>query len=170
MDVTNDMELTFSMEETIGTADGETETLPLEDASSQEELSLESEAQRLMARIAELEGELERRDTLAARMTRECEEFERYFPEVPLRELPDSVWTQVHSGVPLAAAYALYERGLANEQRRIEQQNAKNAAHTVGLPSPAGAGYFSPAQVRAMSRDEVREHYDRIFESMRHWH
>ena len=92
MDVTNDMELTFPMEETIGTADGEAETPLSEDASSQEvEPSSESEAQRLMARIAELEGELERRDTLAARMTRECEEFERYFPEVPLRELPDIV-------------------------------------------------------------------------------
>lgn len=124
----------------------------------------------LLERIAQLEQELERRDTLTARMTRECEDFERYFPEVSLRELPDSVWTQVHGGVPLAAAYALYERGLANEKRRVEQQNARNAAHTAGLPSPAGANYFSPAQVRAMSRDEVREHYDRIFESMRHWH
>ncbi len=145
------------------------ETVSQETRSSMDENSGGDDVQSLTARIAQLEAELERRDTLAARMARECEEFEHYFPEVSLRELPDRVWTQVHGGVPLAAAYALYERGLANEKRRIERQNACNTAHTVGVPSPAGAGYFSPAQVRAMSRDEVREHYDRIFESMRHW-
>ena len=164
MDQTNEIP-----EVSTETQDAETEAcVPGQEMASDD--PSDSGEQSLLERIAQLEQELERRDTLAARMTRECEEFERYFPEVPLRELPDSVWTQVHSGVPLAAAYALYERGLANEQRRIEQQNARNAAHTAGLPSPAGAGYFSPAQVRAMSRDEVREHYDRIFESMRHWH
>ena len=129
----------------------------------------ESEENRLRARIAELEEELERRDTLSARMTRECEEFEQYFPEISLRKLPDSVWSQVYAGVPLAAAYALYERGLQNERAQAERQSAHNLQHTAGLPSSAGASYFSPAQVRAMSRDEVREHYDRIFESMRHW-
>lgn len=123
----------------------------------------------LRARIAQLETELMQRDELACRMTREFAEFERYFPEVSLRELPDHIWEQVHRGVPLAAAYALYERGLANEKKRIEEQKAHNMAHTAGVPSSSGATYFSPAQVRAMSRDEVREHYDRIFESMRHW-
>lgn len=138
------------------------------DVSVQDEAA-ESEENRLRARVAELEEELERRDTLTARMTRECEEFEQYFPDVSLRKLPDSVWSQVHAGVPLAAAYALYERGLQNERARAECQSARNLQHTAGLPSSAGASYFSPAQVRAMSRDEVREHYDRIFESMRHW-
>ena len=38
-----------------------------------------------------------------------------------------------------------------------------------GMAEAAKPSYFSPAQVRAMSRREVRENYDRIFESMRHW-
>ena len=139
------------------------------DVPVEPEALAESETHRLRARVAELEEELERRDTLSVRMTRECAEFEQYFPEVSLRKLPDSVWAQVRQGVPLAAAYALYERGLQNERAEAERQNARNAQRTAGLPSCAGANYFSPAQVRAMSRDEVREHYDRIFESMRHW-
>ena len=123
----------------------------------------------LTARVRELEQELEMRRTLADRMTRECEEFEQYFPDVSLRTLPDSVWSQVHAGVPLAAAYALYERGVQNQQRAAEEQAARRDALSTGLPGAAQASYFSPSQVRAMSRQEVRENYDRIFESMRHW-
>ena len=123
----------------------------------------------LTARVRELEQEIEARNTLADRMTRECEEFEAYFPEVSLRSLPDSVWTQVHAGVPLAAAYALYERGLQNQRREAEEQTTRKDALSVGLPAAAQSNYFSPSQVRAMSRQEVRENYDRIFESMRHW-
>ncbi len=123
----------------------------------------------LTARVCELEQEIEARRTLSDRMTRECEEFEAYFPEVSLRTLPDSVWTQVRAGVPLAAAYALYERGLQNQKRAAEEQTARRDALSVGLPGAAQSNYFSPSQVRAMSRQEVRENYDRIFESMRHW-
>lgn len=123
----------------------------------------------LTARVRELEQELEMRRTLADRMTRECEEFEQYFPDVSLRTLPDSVWSQVHAGVPLAAAYALYERGVQNQERAAEEQAARRDALSTGLPGAAQASYFSPSQVRAMSRQEVRENYDRIFESMRHW-
>ena len=38
-----------------------------------------------------------------------------------------------------------------------------------GMVDAAKPSYFSPAQVRAMSVHEVRENYDAIFESMRHW-
>lgn len=109
------------------------------------------------------------RQTLTDRMARECEEFEVYFPDVSLRSLPDSVWTQVHAGVPLAAAYALYERGVQNQKKAAEEQTARKEALSTGLPGAAQSNYFSPSQVRAMSRQEVRENYDRIFESMRHW-
>ena len=83
----------------------------------------------LQARVLELEDALAARKALSDRMTRECEEFESYFPEVSLRTLPDEVWGQVRAGVPLAAAYALYERGLCNQARAAEAQNARNAAH-----------------------------------------
>jgi hypothetical protein len=119
--------------------------------------------------LKKLEAELAGREQLVARMTHECEEFEAYFPETSLRTIPDSVWSQVHAGVPLAAAYALYERGIQNQKKKDEQREARAASCLAGLPGAGEEHYFSPAQVRAMSRREVRENYDRIFESMRHW-
>ena len=148
------------------TVDTEEQDLPTADEEAIEPVS---EVEVLRARVAELEATLSEREQLAERMTRECEEFEAYFPEVSLRSLPESVWTQVHAGVPLAAAYALYERGVQNQKKKTEEQAARAATCTVGLPGAADEHYFSPAQVRAMSRREVRENYDRIFESMRHW-
>ena len=148
------------------TVDTEEQDLPTADEEAIEPVS---EVEVLRARVAELEATLSKREQLAERMTCECEEFEAYFPEVSLRSLPESVWTQVHAGVPLAAAYALYERGVQNQKKKTEEQAARAATCMVGLPGAADEHYFSPAQVRAMSRREVRENYDRIFESMRHW-
>lgn len=146
------------------------ESIPAEETEPMSEAEeTATTIETLTARVRELEEEIEARNTLADRMTRECEEFEAYFPEVSLRSLPDSVWMQVHAGVPLAAAYALYERGLQNQRRAAEEQTARKDALSVGLPAAAQSNYFSPSQVRAMSRQEVRENYDRIFESMRHW-
>ena len=135
---------------------------PKEDAKA---LTIEA----LNARIWELEELLAQREAVADRMMRECEEFESYFPEVTLRQVPAEVWNRVQAGIPLAAAYALYERGVRNRAQAAQEQNARNAAHLPTAPAPAESRYFSPAQVRAMSRREVRENYDRIFESMRHW-
>ena len=139
------------------------------ETTSKQEEDVAATIETLSARVRELEQEIEARNSLTDRMTRECEEFEVYFPEVSLRTLPESVWTQVQAGVPLAAAYALYERGLQNQRRAAEEQTARKDALSVGLPAAAQSNYFSPSQVRAMSRQEVRENYDRIFESMRHW-
>lgn len=137
------------------------------EASAEEAKTLTIEA--LNARIWELEELLAQREAVADRMMRECEEFESYFPEVTLRQVPDEVWNRVQSGIPLAAAYALYERGVRNRAQAAQEQNARNAAHLPTATASAESRYFSPAQVRAMSRREVRENYDRIFESMRHW-
>jgi hypothetical protein len=137
------------------------------EASAEEAKTLTIEA--LNARIWELEELLAQREAVADRMMRECEEFESYFPEVTLRQVPDEVWNRVQSGIPLAAAYALYERGIRNQATAAQEQNARNAAHLPTATASAESRYFSPAQVRAMSRREVRDNYDRIFESMRHW-
>ncbi len=129
-----------------------------------------------MDRIAQLTAELEtlRREqsaqaALSERMTRECAEFEAHFPAVAMQEIPDDVWEKVHGGVPLAAAYALYAHGQALARRRETQAAERMAQSAAGLPGDAAGGYFSPSQVRAMSRAEVRDNYDRVLESMRHW-
>ncbi len=43
------------------------------------------------------------------------------------------------------------------------------AGRSAGSLSGAADSLFSPAEVRAMSRAEVRANLDRIRESMRHW-
>ncbi len=109
------------------------------------------------------------RERQSTRVERECAEFERYFPEVALRYVPDEVWEQVHAGVPLAAAYALYDRGRKNAEHADAAARERCALMPTVLGETGGQEYFSPAQVRAMNSREVRENYDRIFESMRHW-
>ena len=162
----NEMTLTVEDTEKESLEEMQPEEMPTEEQDAQQPAY---DVETLLARIDELERTLAEREQLAERMTRECEEFEAYFPEISLRSLPESVWTQVHAGVPLAAAYALYERGLQNQKKKAEEQAARAKNCSVGLPGAGEEHYFSPAQVRAMSRREVRENYDRIFESMRHW-
>lgn len=138
------------------------EAMPVQDAPASDG---EDELAQLRARVCELEAQIEQRE----RVGRECEEFEQYFPDVPLRAVPDEVWGRVRTGVPLSAAYALYEARSRRESETAQREAERHAMMSVGIPDEAGRDYFSPAQVRAMSQREVRENYDRIFESMRHW-
>jgi hypothetical protein len=133
-----------------------------EQAASQD---VEDELTVLRERVRTLETELEARE----RVGRECEEFGQYFPDVPLQAVPDEVWGRVRSGVPLSAAYALYETRTRREREAAERERSRTAAMSLGIPDEAARDYFSPAEVRAMSPCEVRANYDRIFESMRHW-
>ncbi len=48
-------------------------------------------------------------------------------------------------------------------------QNAQNERLAVGNGGGMPQEYLTPAQVRAMDRREVREHYALIIESMKHW-
>lgn len=129
----------------------------------------EAELARLRERVGQLEEQIRQSELLSDRVREECSEFEQYFPDVPLRRVPDGVWEQVRQGVPLAAAYALYEKKQTDKKEAYRRRNEQSAARSAGMPEAAGKQYFSPAEVRAMSQHQVRENYDRIFESMRHW-
>ena len=140
---------------------------PLEE--TEEPKASQDETAALRARIDELEQELAERVQMSNRMERECTEFETYFPDVSLKGVPDEVWGQVHAGVPLSAAYALYEKKQQKQKADAQRISQRGESLTAGIVDTAGNEYFSPAQVRAMSPSEVRQNYDRIFESMRHW-
>lgn len=127
------------------------------------------EVKALRTRIGELEAQLAERERLSERIGREYDEFASYFPEVSLHRVPDEVWGQVKAGVPLSAAYALYEKKQQRQRETVERIGARGTAMTAGNVDAAGEQYFSPSQVRAMSPTEVRANYDRIFDSMRHW-
>lgn len=128
-----------------------------------------TEAATLTQRIIQLERELAEERVAVRRMMEECGEFSSCFPDVSLQSVPEDVWNRVREGVPLAAAYALYEKKRNSQRAQADARNQQNAAQSSGVICGGDARYFSPAEVRAMSRGEIRQNYDRIFESMRHW-
>ena len=103
-------------------------------------------------------------------MERELEEFSEYFPEVRAEKIPEEIWERVKGGESLAASYALFIRKGELERSRISDFNKKNRKMSSGsLVSDEGEKYYSPSEVRKMTPAEVRQNYDVIIESMRHW-
>ena len=157
--------------------------IPL-DAASEDELAEASEPSAedsekdgqldiLRAEIEELRGEIARRDAIEEsnrRVMRECEEFKEYFPEIELSAIPDGVWESVKGGLPLAASYALYARKEELHKNRIDEINRRNKLMSAGSVRRDGEEkYYSPSEVRSMTRDQVKSNYSDIIESMRHW-
>lgn len=57
------------------------------------------------------------------------------------------------------------------KQAQVAAVNERNSERSAGRLSPQdGEEYFSPNEVRAMSREAVRDNYERILRSMKHWH
>lgn len=131
-----------------------------------EENGSEEEKSKLLCKISELERELAARDRNSAQK----KELRELFPDADPENLPDSVSEQYEKGVPLAAAYALYQHIQSLERRRAEEQSQKNAKFIPGeLGGNTQNVYFTAEEVRAMSHDRVRMHFQSILESMRHW-
>ena len=97
--------------------------------------------------------------------------FHALFPDVKAEEIPGSVWEQVEAGESLTASYAVHFVAALRDKERIERLNAENekAAPPPVRHDGKEESYFSPEAVRAMSRDEVRKHYQEILRSMDHW-
>ena len=103
-------------------------------------------------------------------MMSEYSEFSQMFPDVSLESVNESVWDDVKKGIPLAAAYALYDKKNELASRAAATVNEKNSAVSTGAVSGAGCDeYYSPSEVRAMSRGEVRANFDKIMSSMKKW-
>ena len=63
------------------------------------------------------------------------------------------------------------ELATMQEHARVASVNDKNGRQSAGkLEQKGDEDYFSPDEVRAMSREAVRTHYDGIVRSMKHWH
>ena len=134
------------------------------DTQSAEALKREIEA--LRAEISRLETE---RDT-QSRILKEISDFNSLFPYVEMDSIPESVWESVRNGTPLIASYALYEKRLAAEEARIAKINAANASRSPGIAGrDLVSEYFTPDEVKKMSRSEVHANYSKIKESMKKW-
>ena len=138
----------------------------LESAAEATIASLLEEISTLKEQIAKLEA-LKQTE---ARILAEIGDFVALFPDVPVEELPDEVWESVRAGAPLAASYALYERKRAAKAKRVAAINQKNASRSPGAAGTDTASeFFTPDEVRRMSRAEVHANYSKIKESMKKW-
>ena len=129
-----------------------------------------AEIAELREQVRRLTEELETRKAQQEKAAAQIDEFSALFPDIAVNTVPEEVWDSVRSGNSLAAAYALYTRRVEARDEQVKAVNAKNAAHSTGK---AGRGtaeeYFTPAEVKAMSRSEVRANYSKIIESMKKW-
>ena len=104
------------------------------------------------------------------RIANEYTEFRALVPGVSVTELPDSVLSSIKSGVPLAAAYALYERRKKMSASAASGVNEKNRELSFAIKNgKTSEAYFSPNEVRQMSASEVKVNYSKILDSMSHW-
>ena len=137
------------------------------------EISNEDEILALKAEIEDLRAQLvarEQEEKIKTRMNTELAEFEEYFPEISLDEIPDEVWEKVKGGASLSASYSLFKRKKELESKKVRDLNEKNRKMSAGsVAGGDGEKYYSPAEVKRMTPAQVKNNYDRILESMRHW-
>ena len=132
---------------------------------------LASKKQRLEEEIAMLESELESKRAETDRKIREYAEFRELFPEVDVSELDPQVLESVENGVPLCAAYALYEKRLAAKNAAALAHNKATRRDGFGSVGRGSEGeFYSPDEVRAMTQSEVKQNYQKILRSMKNWH
>lgn len=144
-------------------------------SESTENVPSSSEAiiNELNEKILELSKELdsykqakERQDRIAEQLN----EFSELFPNIAPKAIPAEVWESVQRGNTLVAAYAVYEKRIAEAAKRIEQINARNAGLSAGAAGKnASNEFFSADEVRKMSPAEVRANFAKIRRSMEKW-
>ncbi len=144
-----------------------------EQAENAELTEAERELLALKAELEELRTELKARDELEkanSRLYAEIEEFKDYFPDTELHEIPDDIWEKVKKGASLSAAFSLYRRKQELDKKRVSDFNEKNRRMSSGsVDRGEGEKYFSPSEVKKMSPLQVKQNYDDIINSMRHW-
>ena len=157
----------------------ENDALPYADDTEAETESISEEEPNSDSgdRVRELECEIERLNALLcekeqeqSKILSELGEFSRLFPNVAVKDVPESVWKKVENGLPLYAAYAIHEREEILMRQRADEVNTHNALFSAGRAGDAGNGeYFSPEEVRTMTQKEVHENYSKIRTSMKYW-
>ena len=144
------------------------ETVTAEESCEVAETPVYDPVEVLRTELAELKALIMGREEASAPPVI-TDAFRRLYPAVSEAEIPDEVFLEAGKGMPLEAAYALYERRQAMRQKTADAVNRRNAAGGWGRAEVEDEGFLSPDEVREMSRDEVKKHYARIVESMKHW-
>lgn len=128
-----------------------------------------SELERLRGELNRLRGEMAAQRRAFDRMGAECAEFCELYPTQSPTDLPDEVWESMRRGVPLAAAFALYERRRTMIEEAARAQDEQNRSRSTGGVEVSRGGYLSPDEVRSMTPAEVKANYQSILLSMQKW-
>lgn len=147
----------------------EDEPVEPEEPKPSEQNDHDEEIRSLRGQVAELTDALTRQREMLQRMNRECTEFAELFPDTPLSRMPSEVWEAVNGGVPLAAAYALYQVKQQRREQLAAEVNARNRAMSGGGVSGTTDQHLSPGEVRQMTAEQVHNNYSKILESMKLW-
>ena len=130
----------------------------------------ENDLEIMKKELEALRRELDEKKNAFERIGREFGEFYEIFPDTKIESIPDSVWESVKSGIPLSAAYALYEKKTSSRSALAERINEKNSVTSTGsVGRNTVENFYTPDEVRAMTRSEVRKNYSQIIESMKKW-
>lgn len=128
------------------------------------------ELSRLRDELNGLKDALAKKEAFFNRLSSELSEFSELYPDVPVSEIPDPVWADVRKGIPLAASFALMEKRAATASEAAARANRQNSLRSSGALESPENDYFSPDEVRTMSREEVHSNYSKIMASMPKWH
>ena len=137
-----------------------------------------SEHQKARAREERQTREREEQEAEWFRSDREA--FSKKYPDVSLDELiEDEDFADYADGKvgkkPLAEIYEGYLRQSARFEERARTRAAQAVANREASPGALGTagssdtGFYTPEQVDAMSKSEVKKNLDKINESMKHW-
>lgn len=168
------------MSDTDNTVMPDTAPLPTDDMSQAEIQEMDDSPRPEQKSIEQLESELselrerlrerEELDRAQSRAARELDSFAELFPDTDLREIPQSVWDEVRRGGSLCAGFALHLRLRELEREKVAQKNESNRRMSSGsILGGESENYYSPDEVKRMTPRQVREKYDDIIESMKHW-
>ncbi|MBO7273989.1 MAG: hypothetical protein J6V22_03955 [Clostridia bacterium] len=132
-----------------------------------------SELDELRSELMQLRKELDDSYARLAKMEHIDEQFAEFsalYPNTSIQSIPQEVWQSVKEGNSLAAAFALAQRRHALSLQKATDSNTNNRARSAGAVKNAESVEFSPAEVRAMSSEEVRANLSKIMRSMQKWH
>ena len=128
------------------------------------------ELSELREKVRELNERLLAQAEESQRISEQLGEFYDVFPNADIKTLPDSVWESVRAGNSLAASYALYRQRVYQRKMEAKSVNERNIESSSGrVGSDSSREYFTPDEVRSMSRAEVKANYSKIIESMKKW-
>ncbi|MBQ9921446.1 MAG: hypothetical protein IJO52_04605 [Clostridia bacterium] len=118
----------------------------------------------------ELEN-LRRENEMKDKVTKDIDRLWEMFPDISLDSVPEELWDMVSQGESLLGAYCILLCKDKLEREKAQQKDRENSAKT---PPAVKSGserpeFFTREAVSKMSREQVRKHYDKIVESMKHW-